>query len=58
MFFDGARSKNGSGTKIILIEPTGKIHKFSYRLTWLCTNNAIEYEVLYLGLEQAIKMQI
>lgn len=30
----------------------------SYRLTWLCTNNATEYEALCLGLEQAIKMQI
>jgi len=58
MLFDGVRSKNGSGIKIILIDPNGKIHKFSYRLTWLCTNNAVEYEVLCLRLEQASKMQI
>jgi len=56
--FCGARSKNGSGTKIILINHTREIHKFSYRLTWLCTNNAAKYEALCLGLEQAIKMQI
>ena len=58
MFFDGARSKNRFGTRIILIDPIGKIHKFSYRLTWMCTNNEVEYESLCLGLEQPIKMQI
>lgn len=51
MFIDGARSKNGSGIGIMLIDPIGKIHKFSYKLTWLCSNNATEYEPLCLGLK-------
>jgi len=58
IFFYGARSKNGSGTRIILIDPTGKVYKFSYRLTWMCSNNTTKYEALCLGLEKAIKMQI
>jgi len=58
MFFDGARSKIHSCTRIFLIDPMGKIHKFSYRLTWMCTNNVAEYEALCLGLEQVIKLQI
>lgn len=58
IFFYGARSKNGSGTRIILIDPIGKVYKFSYRLTWMCSNNTTEYEALCLGLEKAIKMQI
>ena len=28
MFFDGARSKNGSGTRIILIDPMEKLTNF------------------------------
>jgi len=58
MAFDGAKSKNGSETGIILTNPNGKVHKFSFKLTWLCSNNAAEYEALCLGLEQAIKMKI
>ena len=58
IFFDGAKSKNGVEIKIILINPTGKIHKFAYIITWLCSNNVAKYEALCLGLEQAIKMQI
>jgi len=58
MSFDGAKSKNRFEARITLTNPTGKVHKFAFRLTWLCSNNAAEYEALCLGLEQAIKMEI
>lgn len=51
MSFDGAKSKNGSKVGIVLIGPTSKVHKFSFKLTWLCSNNVAEYEALCLGLE-------
>lgn len=43
---------------MVFIAPLGKRFKFSFRLTWLCTSNAIEYEAICLGLEQAHKMKI
>lgn len=58
MFFDGARSKVGSRAGMVFIAPSRERLKFSFRLTWLCINNIIEYEAIYLGLEQAHKMKI
>lgn len=33
VFFDDAKSKNGARIKIVLINPTSKVYKFSYKLT-------------------------
>ena len=40
MNFDGSCSSEGNRYDIILYSPVGKIHNFSYRLEFACTNNA------------------
>jgi hypothetical protein len=39
MHFDGASSSEGNGAGIVLYLAIGKIHNFSYRLEFACTNN-------------------
>ena len=51
MKFDGAWSNEGNGDGIVLYSPVGKIHNFSYRLDFACTNNVTEFESLILGIE-------
>jgi ribonuclease HI len=51
MNFDGAFSRSGKGSGIVLQAPSGQIFKFSYRLEFDATNNVVEYEALFLGLE-------
>lgn len=58
MHFDGAKSKNGAGTRVFLRSPSGENKRYSFILTWSCTNNAAEYEVMCLRLEQEIKLKI
>jgi ribonuclease HI len=56
MHFDGACSNEGNGVGIILYSPIGKIHNFSYRLEFACTNNVVEFEALLLGIENAYNL--
>jgi ribonuclease HI len=56
MHFDGSCSNEGNGAGIILISPVGKIHKFSYRLEFACTNNVTEFKALLLGIENAYNL--
>jgi ribonuclease HI len=53
MHFDGSCSNEGNIVGIILISPVGKIHNFSYRLEFACTNNVTEFKDLLLGTENA-----
>jgi ribonuclease HI len=53
MHFDGLCSNKGNGDNIILYSPIGKIHNFSYRLEFSCTNNVTEFEALLLGIKNA-----
>ena len=55
MFFDGAYCKDGAGAGILLISPAGVTYKFSFTLSFPCTNNIAEYEALLLGLKIAHK---
>jgi ribonuclease HI len=41
---------------IVLYSPVGKIHNFSYRLDFSCTNNVTEFEALLLGIENAYNL--
>jgi hypothetical protein len=41
---------------IVLYSPLGKIHNFSYRLEFACTNNVAEFEALILGLENDLNL--
>jgi hypothetical protein len=52
--FDGSRSSNGSGARVVLTAPSGEVFYRSYRLEFNCTNNVAEYEALILGLNLAI----
>jgi ribonuclease HI len=56
MHFDVACSSEGSGAGIVLYSHIGKIHTFSYRLEFACTNNVIEFEALTLGIENAFNL--
>jgi ribonuclease HI len=56
MHFDGSCSNEGNGADIILYSPVGKIHNFSYRLEFACTNNVTELEALLLGIENAYNL--
>jgi hypothetical protein len=56
MHFDGSCSNKGNITVIILQSPVGKIHNFSYRLEFACTNNVTEFEALLLGIENSYNL--
>jgi ribonuclease HI len=56
MHFDGACSNEGNGAGIVLYSPVGKIHNFSYRVEFSCTNNVTEFETLLLGIENAYNL--
>jgi ribonuclease HI len=56
MQFDGSCSNEGNKDGIILYSHVGKIHNFSYRLEFSCTNNATEFEALLLGIENAYNL--
>jgi ribonuclease HI len=56
MNFDGSYPNEGNIAGIILYSPVGKIHNFSYRLDFACTNNVTEFEALLLGIENAYNM--
>jgi hypothetical protein len=49
MHFDGSCSNEGNKAGIILISPVGKIHNFSYRLEFSCTNNVTEFRSFVIG---------
>jgi hypothetical protein len=54
--FDGSCSNEGNTAGIILYSHVGKIHNFSYRLEFACTNNIIEFKALLLGIENAYNL--
>jgi hypothetical protein len=56
MHFDGSCSNKGNGANIILYNPIGKIHNFSYRLEFSCTSNVSEFEALLLGIKNAYNL--
>ena len=56
MHFDGSCSNEGNRADIILYSPIGKIHNFSYRLEFACTNNVTKFEALLLGIENAYNL--
>ena len=58
MYFDGSRSKNGSGAGVMLISPAQIRYYFSFRFQFSCTNNVAEYESLVQGLFLAQKRGI
>ena len=51
LFFYGSCCKYGSSVGIFLISPIGITYKFSFTLSFPCTNNIAEYDALLLGLK-------
>ncbi|CAL2256869.1 unnamed protein product [Prunus armeniaca] len=51
LYFDGSKTDIASGTGIVLEEPLGIRHCYSFQLDFKCTNNRAEYEALIIGLE-------
>ena len=49
---------HGSGVGIVLISPQNNVIPMSYKLSFKCTNNMVEYEALILGLKEAIKIGV
>ncbi|XP_048131575.1 uncharacterized protein LOC125314136 [Rhodamnia argentea] len=58
MYFDGAVSLSGSGTRAVLISPDGQHYPVAAKLLFPCTNNIAEYEACILGLQAAVEMEI
>ena len=54
--FDGAFSNRGNNVCIILYSHVAKIHNFSFRIEFYCTNNVVEFEALLLGIENTYNL--
>ena len=58
MFFYGSARRDRAGAGVVLISPERLILPFSFVLDETCSNNAVEYEALIVGLEMASDMKI
>ncbi|XP_071921711.1 uncharacterized protein [Coffea arabica] len=58
LFVDGASSKEGSGTGLLLTSPTGEELTYALRFDFPASNNEAEYEALLTGLRIAHQMGI
>ena len=58
MYVDGASSKNGCGTGLLLIRPTGEKLAYVLRFDFRVSNNKSEYEALIEGMEVARKLGV
>ncbi len=56
--FDGSSTSNSSGAGIVLIREDGETIGKSFKLDFLCSNNALEYEAYIIGLAIAHEMGI
>ncbi|CAL8119891.1 unnamed protein product [Prunus armeniaca] len=54
LYFDGSKTDVASGAGIVLEEPPGIRHCYSFQLDFQCTNNMEKYEALIFGLEMLI----
>ncbi|CAL2271628.1 unnamed protein product [Prunus armeniaca] len=58
LYFDGSKTDIASGAGIVLEEPLGIRHYYSFQLDFQCTNNRAEYEALIIGLEMLVELGI
>ncbi|CAL9017938.1 unnamed protein product, partial [Prunus brigantina] len=58
LYFDGSKTDITSGAGIVLEEPLGIRHYYSFQLDFQCTNNMAEYEALIIGLEMLVELGI
>ncbi|XP_020410306.1 uncharacterized protein LOC109946532 [Prunus persica] len=52
------QTDKASGAEIVLEEPLGVRHCYSFQLDFQCTNNRAEYEALIIGLEMLVELGI
>ncbi|KAI5317335.1 hypothetical protein L3X38_037042 [Prunus dulcis] len=52
------RGRIAYGARIILEDPLGIKHCYSFQLDFQCTNNRAEYEILIIGLEMPVELGI
>ncbi|XP_034197665.1 uncharacterized protein LOC117613128 [Prunus dulcis] len=58
LYFDGSKTDKASGAGVVLEEPLGVRHCYSFQLDFQCTNNRAEYEALIIGLEMLVELGI
>jgi ribonuclease HI len=58
MYFDGACRRSGAGAGIVFVTPNEAIIPYSFTLTSVVSNNAVEYEALIIGLKMAQNMEL
>ena len=58
LYFDGSKTDKASGAGIVLEEPLGVRHCYSFQLDFQCTNNRAEYEALIIGLEMLVELGV
>ncbi|XP_021802935.1 uncharacterized protein LOC110747031 [Prunus avium] len=58
LYFDGSKTDLTSGAGIVLEEPLGVRHCYSFQLDFQCTNNRAEYEALIIGLEILVELGV
>ncbi|CAL2240050.1 unnamed protein product [Prunus armeniaca] len=58
LYFDGSKTDVASGVGIVLEEPLGIRHCYSFQLDFQCTNNRAEYEALIIDLEMLVELGI
>ena len=58
LYFDGSYNKVGAGGGCMLISLMNERYYASFRFTFSCTNNVVEYEALVHGLKWPIKRGI
>ncbi|CAL8134413.1 unnamed protein product [Prunus armeniaca] len=58
LYFDGSKIDIASEAGIVLEEPLGIRHCYSFQLDFQCTNNKAEYEALIIGLEMLVELEI
>jgi ribonuclease HI len=58
LYFDGSKSKEGTGAGCVLINPAGNKTFIVCRLEFKCTNNTAEYEALLQGIKKSLDMDV
>ena len=56
LYVDGAANQRGSGVGLVLVSPEKITIEKSLRLSFLATNNEVEYEALLMGMAMVQKM--
>ncbi|KAI5322691.1 hypothetical protein L3X38_031763 [Prunus dulcis] len=58
LYFDGSKTDKASGAGVVLEEPLGVRHCYSFQLDFQCTNNRAEYEAVIIGLEMLVELGV